>query len=206
MRAPINQNHHVAVARRTVAVHLLIPHRIAPDQLLNRRDQLRAFAVADGLLHDVLRLREPIARRGFSLLSHRLRRLVRFRRFHRFHFRQTQTRNVANDFACLRRAVRAEIHQRAIGLREHLIHPVNHRLAVAPRELRLQHHRVVLLAQQILRLIEQARIRAAKAINRLFHIADQKDSWLVAIALIRRQPIVNDVPLQGVGVLKLIEQ
>ena len=184
-------------------MHLLIPHRIAPDQLLNRRDQLRAFAVADGLLHDVLRLREPIARRGFSLLSHRLRRLVRSRRFH---FRQPQTRNIANDFACLRRAVRAEIHQRAIGLREHLIHPVNHRLAVAPRELRLQHHRVVLRAQQILRPIEQARIRAAKAINRLFHIADQKDSWLVVIALIRRQPIVNDVPLQGVGVLKLIEQ
>ena len=184
-------------------MHLLIPHRIAPDQLLNRRDQLRAFAVADGLLHDVLRLREPIARRGFSLLSHRLRRLVRLRRFH---FRQPQTRNVANDFACLRRAVRAEIHQRAIGLREHLIHPVNHRLAVAPRELRLQHHRVVLLAQQILRLIKQARIRATETVNRLFHIADQKNPRLIAIALIRRQPIVNDVPLQGVGVLKLIEQ
>ena len=51
-----------------------------------------------------------------------------------------------HDFILFRRAMRAEILQRTIRLCEHLIDPINHRLAVASRELRLQHHRVVLRA------------------------------------------------------------
>ena len=109
------------------------------------------------------------------------------------------------DFILLRRAMRAEIIQRTIWLCEHLIDPINHRLTITPRELRLQYHRVVLRTQQRLRLIKKPRICATKTVNRLFHVTDQKHFRLVTIALIRRQPVMDDVPLNRVGILKFVE-
>ena len=150
-----------------------------PDQLLNRRDQLHALIIADILLDDILRLTQPVA--WCWLCFNELWQLIG-----RVCFRQPQTGNIPNHLPTLCRAVRAKIYQRTIGLSEHLIDPINHRLTVASRELRLQHHRVILLAQQALRLIEQPRVRAAKTVNRLFHITDQKYFRLFTITLIRR--------------------
>ena len=124
-------------------LQFFVPHRIAPDQLLNRGDQLRTLIIAYVLLKDVLRLREPIAWRRL-LGRHDFSRLIH--RFGRFKRRQTEAGDMPCHFALLRRAVRAEILQRTIRLCKHLIHPVNHRLTIAPRELGLQHLRVVLRA------------------------------------------------------------
>ena len=134
------------------------------DQLFNRRDQLlRAFAVADGLLHDVLRFAAN-PRGAVSACSVTVSDgLVDSADSIGFHFQQTQTRNITNDFAflcavlCGLKSTSAQSGCVDCWLTQSIT-----AWLLRPRELRLQHHRVVLLAQQILRLIEQARIRAGK--------------------------------------------
>ena len=104
MRAPVNQYHDVGILRGPIALLLLIPHRILPDQGMNRLHQLRAFIVMTRQFNPLGRLIEPITLHLIFMRLHNCIFIIRML----ICFNQSQTSNVSHPIH-LRGAVRDEI-------------------------------------------------------------------------------------------------
>ena len=94
-----------------------------------------------------------------------------------------------------------------IGLRrKHPVHRSDHGWRAAARSVLLQPGRGKIAFQILRRDLEQARLGTPEAVDRLLRVAHQEDAGPVPGRAIGRQPGLHDLPLQGVGVLKLVQQ
>ena len=98
----------------------------------------------------------------------------------------------------------AEGRKQGLG-RKHGIDHVDDGARVAPGHVLRQRLGVETGDEEIARHRKEARLGATKAVDRLLRIADQEDARTRGVR-IRCQPGEQDLPLQGIGVLELVEQ
>ena len=199
MRARTHQQHEIAITRRT-------PHAPTVGALVV---DLPGQAVAPDDLNDPgsQRLRLATAPQIFRLEIGFAQRIAQTFPFWNLVFPGMIEKRKQFDAprqGTAQRSLFAERRERG-NTEEQRVHDVDDRLCITPRHVLLATHSAELVREEIGGNAEQARFGATKTIDRLLGVADHEDARPRRVR-IGIEPRTQNLPLQGIGVLELVQQ